>query len=137
MMVAGCGTSTQVPGSVAATASNPTATAAAPSNRDNCESARYCQPLESGAWVTNMLHSTTPCACQTHRTRSLGVVAGASRLGHRCLHLKLGWRPDPLQRRHRPRGAADSRRPRRPPLSPDDARLETAAGGCDDGAQKR
>jgi hypothetical protein len=61
IMIAGCGTGRQAPSSVVATASNPIATTTAPTTRDKYESARYCQQLESGAWVTNRLHSTTPC----------------------------------------------------------------------------
>jgi hypothetical protein len=60
VMIAGCG-ATQAPSSIVATASKPIVTTTAPTTPDNYESARYCQQLLSGAWVTNSLHSTTPC----------------------------------------------------------------------------
>jgi hypothetical protein len=59
IMIAGCGAGT--PSSVVATAPEAIATAPAPTTPDKYESARYCQQLMSGAWVTNSLHSTTRC----------------------------------------------------------------------------
>lgn len=61
IMIAGCGTGTQVSSSVVATASRPIATTTALTTRAKYASARHCQQLPSGAWVTNSLYSTTPC----------------------------------------------------------------------------
>lgn len=92
VIIAGCGTGTPAPSSIVATASNPIATRTAPITREKYESAHYCQQLLSGVWVTNSLHSTTPCAPDPSYA-SGDEEADRSRVIPRCFTCKLSdWK---------------------------------------------
>lgn len=182
IMIAGCGAGTQTPSPSIRAASDPVATPAAPTTRDTYQSARYCQQLPSGAWVTNSLHSTTSCVPDPSYATGDEEVDRSTAIP-RCVTCKLSdwnsaeqkkarqasaspgytlsdanarnsdWSPD-----HRsqviatctsswggdeslcdcvvnhialeiPASQASS-------LSPDDARLDAAAGECDDTGKK-
>jgi hypothetical protein len=88
VIIAGCGTVAQAPSSIVTTASNRIATTTAPTTRDNYESDRYCQQLESGAWVTNRLYSTTPCVPDPSRATGDEEV-DRSHVIPRCFTCKL------------------------------------------------
>lgn len=83
-MIAGCGGGTQARSSIVATASKPIAT----TTRDKYDSAKYCQELESGGWVTNSARSTTPCVPDpSYATGDEGV--DRSHIIPRCFTCKL------------------------------------------------
>ena len=87
-MIAGCGAGTQAPSSVVARAAKPIATTPARTTPDKYESTRYCQQLMSGAWVTNSLHSTTPCVPDPSYATGDGAV-DRSHVIPRCITCKL------------------------------------------------
>jgi hypothetical protein len=177
VMIAGCGAGTHGPGSIAATASKSSTTTTAPSMQEKYESARNCQQLLSGAWVTNSLHSTTPCVPDPSYATG-DEDADRSHVIPRCFTCKLSdWKraeQKKAQQASAPPGYTASaitahhsdwspqRRgqviatctsswganktlcncvvnhvaqqipaPEASSLSPDDARLEAAAGECD------
>ena len=177
VLIAGCGTGTQAPSSIVATASNPIAT----TTREEYESAHYCQQLLTGAWVTNGVHSTTPCVPDPPYA-SGDEEADRSHVIPRCFTCKLSDWKRAEQNKARQASApgytsssgtahqsewSPARRgeviatctsswggnqslcdcvvhhvaqqipaPEASSLSPDDARLEAAAGECDDAGQK-
>lgn len=65
ILIAGCGAGTRVATTTVATVSNWTTTTSPSQSAttvDKYDSARYCQQLQSGVWVTNdTADSTTPC----------------------------------------------------------------------------
>lgn len=180
IMIAGCGAGTDAPSSVVATAPEPIATTAS-TTPDKYESARYCQQLMTGAWVTNSLHSTTPCVPDPSYATGDETV-DRSHVIPRCFNCKLSdWTVAEQRKAQRASAQSDTASaatthqsdwsPERrgevidtctsswgadqtlcdcvvnhvayqipataaSSLSPDDARLESAAGECNEARKK-
>ena len=119
IVIAGCGAGTQAPSSVVATASKPIAKATAPTAREKYESTRYCQQLESGAWVTNSLDSTIPCVPNPSYATG-DDEADRSHVIPRCFTCKLSdW------------NATEQRKARQASVPPDDTSSAVAARNSD------